>query len=78
MRTGDWAKEWMGIVNNERLKVGTHPVLIANAMGQLEWESLGVRSIEMEGGSKDRVILVWLGIYQIARLHPRYAVHPAL
>ena len=56
IRTRDWAKEWMGIVNDGRLKVGAHPLLIPNAKGR-SW-SPGARSIEMEGGSKDPVIRV--------------------
>ena len=38
-------------VNDGRYKVGAHPLLIPNVRGQSQ--SLGVKSIEMEGGSKD-------------------------
>ena len=45
-----------GKVNDSRLKVGAHPLLIPNAKGRSQ--SPGVRSNEMEGGSKDPVIHV--------------------
>ena len=56
MKTRHWAKEWMGMVNDGRLKVGAHPLLIPNAKGRSQ--SLGARSNEMDGGSKDPVIHV--------------------
>ena len=56
MRTRDWAKEWMGRVNDGMIKVGAHPLLIPNAKGPSQ--SLGARIYEMEGGSKDPVIPV--------------------
>ena len=56
MKTRDWAKEWRGRVNDGRLKVGDHPLLILNAKGRSQ--SLGARCNEVEGGSKDPVIHV--------------------
>ena len=39
------------MVNDGRFKVGAHPLLIPNVKGRRQ--SLGARSTEMEGGSKD-------------------------
>ena len=48
----DLRKEWiMGMYINGRFMVGAYPLLIPNAKGQSQ--SLGARSTEMEGGSKD-------------------------
>ena len=66
----------MGRVNDGRLKVGAHPLLIPNATGRSQ--SLGARSIEIEGGLKDPVIHVWQGTYPTGRLHPKSAADPAL
>ena len=56
MKTRDWAKEWMGMVNDGSLKVGAHPLLIPNAKGRSQ--SLGVRSNDMECGLNDLLIHV--------------------
>ena len=56
MKARDWAKEWMGTVNDGRLKVSAHPLLIPNVKGRSQ--SLGARSIEIEGGLKDPAIHV--------------------
>ena len=42
------------MVNDGRHKLGAHPLLIPNA--KVRSQSLGARSTEMEGGSKDPVI----------------------
>ena len=76
MRTRNWVKEWMGMVNDGRLKVGAHPLLIPNAKGRSQ--SLGARSIEIEGGSKDPVIHVWQGTYPTGRPHLRSAADSTL
>ena len=45
-------KEWQrGMCTDGRFMVSTHPLLIPNAKGRSQ--SLGVRSIEIEGGLKD-------------------------
>ena len=44
----------MGIVYDGMIKVDTYPLLIPNVKGRSQ--SLGARSNEMEGGSKDPVI----------------------
>ena len=44
----------MGRINNSRLKVGAHPLLIPNAMWRSQ--SQGARSNGMEDGTKDPVI----------------------
>ena len=62
MRTRDWAKERLGKreVNDGRKQVGAHPLLIPNIKGRSQ--SLGARSNEMEGGSKDPVIPSMAGL----------------
>ena len=62
-------------MNDGRKQVGAHPLLILNIKGRSQ--SLGVRSIEMEGGSKDLVIPSMAGLISDGENAPKIRCRPS-